>query len=355
MDINISLIIPVHNAEPFLERCLDSAVAQTVPELEIICINDASTDASRDILDAYASRDSRVRVAHREVNGGESAARNHGLSLARGEYLAFLDHDDRLEPEALRVLYERAKASGSDMVRGRVKTVDYAGKASLSPLQLHADICERSRFYFHVDWWSAIYRAALVQGKLSFAEEYPIGGDMLFLTEALLATPRIACVNDLVYTHFLSPESGASLVLSPEKVSSTIAAYLRIIKLLLQHTIDSSDYIGYNYKFVSLFDNIVHLLAARCPDTQSRLACCDFLFAIKNMHRHPADLLDSLQKSSAYLKPLLGSDDPEGLRGIIKMHQDLDARAFAAVFFRSVLRKTISKKLSSKYPEKMRE
>ena len=352
MDTNISLIIPVHNAEPFLERCLNSAVAQKAPQLEIICINDASTDASRDILDAYASRDRRFRIVHREVNGGESAARNHGLSLARGEYLAFLDHDDMLEPDALRVLNEAAQASGSDIVRGRVKTVDYEGTSSLSPLQLHADICTRSRFYFHVDWWSAIYRASLVQGKLSFAEEYPIGGDMLFLTEALLATSRVTCVDDLVYTHFLSPESGASRVFSPEKVCSTIAAYSRIINLLHQHNIDTSDYIGYSHKFVSLFDNVVHLLAARCSDAQSRLACCDFLFTIKNMHRYPADLLDSLQKSSAYLKPLLASGEPEGLRSIIKGYQDLDAKAFAAVFFPSVFRHTISKELSSKHPKK---
>lgn len=355
MDANISLIIPVHNAEPFLERCLDSAVAQKGPKLEIICINDASTDASRHILDAYASRDSRFRVAHREVNGGESAARNHGLSLARGEYLAFLDHDDMLEPDALRVLYERAQASGSDMVRGRVKTVDYEGKPSLSPLQLHADICNRSRFYFHIDWWSAIYRASLVQGKLSFAEEYPVGGDMLFLTEALLATPRVTCVDDLVYTHFLSPESGASLIFSPEKIRSTTATYLRIIKLLHEYQIDISDYIGYNHKLVSLFDNVAHLLAARCADAQSRLACCDCLFTIKNMHRHPEDLLNSLQKSSAYLKPLFASDDSKGLRSIIKMHHNLDAKAFAGVFFPSVLRHTISQKLSSKHPKKMRE
>ena len=355
MDTNISLIIPVHNAEPFLERCLNSAVAQKAPQLEIICINDASTDASRDILDGYASRDKRFRIVHREVNGGESAARNHGLSLARGEYLAFLDHDDTLEPDALRVLYEAAQASGSDMVRGRVKTVDYEGEASLSPLQLHADICTRSRFYFHVDWWSAIYRASFVQGKLSFAEEYPIGGDMLFLTEALLATSRVMCVDDLVYTHFLSPDSGASLVLSPEKVRSTIAAYLRIIKLLHQFNIDALDPIGYNYKLVSIFSHIVHLLASRCTDTQSRLACCDFLFTIKNIHhRDSHDLLASLQNSSAYLRSIIASDDAHGLRSIIKKHQNLDAKAFSAAFFPSILRHNISQKgFSRQNPKNM--
>lgn len=345
MDTDISLIIPVHNAEPFLERCLDSAIAQAEPQLEILCINDASTDASRDILDAYASRDRRIRVVHREVNGGESAARNQGLALARGEYLAFLDHDDTLEPDALRVLYDAARASGSDIVRGRVKTVDYEGKASLSPLQLHADICNLSRFYFYNEWWSAIYRANLVQGHISFAEEYPLGGDILFLTEALLATSRVSCIDDLVYTHFSSPSSGDSLILSPEKLRSTIASRLRIIELLHKSGIDALDARGYDYKLNQVFFTGVHLLSGRCADTASRLACCDFLFAIKNLHRHPYIFLESLRKKCPQLYTIFAHDDSDALRDIIKRHKDLGTKAFATVFFTSVLRSGISRKM----------
>lgn len=353
MNPHISLIIPVHNAEPFLERCLDSAMAQTEPKLEIICINDASTDASRAILDAYASRDRRIHVVHREVNGGESAARNHGLSLARGEYLAFLDHDDMLEPDALRVLCQPAWANDADIVRGRVKTVDYEGKASLSSLQLHAAICNRSRFYFQDDWWSAIYRASLVQGKLSFAEEYPLGGDILFLTEALLATSRVTCVDNLVYTHFSRPESGDSRVLSPEKVRSALGCRLRIINLLHQFEVDISDPVGYNFKLSSSFNCGVNMLANRCSNAQSRLDCCDFLFTLKKIHRHPHDFLDYLHNNSAYLKSIFASDDAEGLRSIIKMHQNLDAKAFAAVFHPSILRPSISQKIAHKRPQRI--
>ena len=344
MGTDISLIIPVYNAEPFLERCLDSAIAQTEPQLEILCINDASTDASRDILDAYASRDRRIRVIHREANGGESAARNQGLALARGEYLAFLDHDDTLEPDALRVLYEAARASGSDIVRGRVKTVDYEGKASLTPLQLQADICNLSRFYFYNEWWSAIYRASLVQGHISFPEEYPLGGDLLFLTEALLATSRVSCVDDLVYTHFSSPNSGDSLILSPEKVRSTIASRLRIIELLHKSEIDVVDAPGYDYKLDQIFHFGVHLLAERCADTASRMACCDFLFTIKTLHRHPDMFLESLRKKSPQLHAIFAHNDSDSLHHIIKTHTNLDRKAFAPFFFTSVLRLGISKK-----------
>lgn len=95
----ISIIVPVYNVEPYLARCLDSLIGQTLESIEIICVDDGSTDGSSDILAAYSRQDGRIKVK-RQINKGVSQARNVALELARGDYLVFVDPDDWLEPQA---------------------------------------------------------------------------------------------------------------------------------------------------------------------------------------------------------------------------------------------------------------
>ncbi len=94
----LSVIVPVYNVEAYLNRCVDSILAQTYRNLEIILVDDGTKDHSDEICDVYAAMDSRVRVIHKE-NGGLSSARNAGLDIARGEYIGFVDSDDWIEPE----------------------------------------------------------------------------------------------------------------------------------------------------------------------------------------------------------------------------------------------------------------
>ena len=107
----VSVIVPVYNTAPWLRKCLDSIINQTYRNLEIICVNDGSTDDSASILDEYAAKDARIKVIH-QANAGVSVARNKGLDIAVGEYVSFVDSDDWLEPET----YERALNRMSDDV-----------------------------------------------------------------------------------------------------------------------------------------------------------------------------------------------------------------------------------------------
>ena len=124
----ISVIVPVYNVEKYLRQCLDSIVAQTYRDLEIILVDDGSIDASGAICDEYAVRDSRIKVVH-QPNRGLSSARNTGLDLVSGEYTFFIDSDDWIHEKALeRLLLAQAKTN-ADLVLCNYQRVDEAGNA----------------------------------------------------------------------------------------------------------------------------------------------------------------------------------------------------------------------------------
>ena len=104
----VSIVIPVYNVEKYLRECLDSVVNQSLRDIEIICINDGSTDNSFKILEEYKSKEIRLQVLSQK-NGGQSKARNAGLEVATGEYIYFLDSDDYIKTDALEILYKIAK------------------------------------------------------------------------------------------------------------------------------------------------------------------------------------------------------------------------------------------------------
>ncbi|MDO4622186.1 MAG: glycosyltransferase [Eubacteriales bacterium] len=113
--MKISIIIPVYQVEKYIGACLDSVLAQTFNDLEIICIHDAGGDASPEIVKAYAEKDARIRFYENEQNMGLASVRNRGMDLARGKYLYFLDSDDMIRPDALEELYRRAEAEQLDV------------------------------------------------------------------------------------------------------------------------------------------------------------------------------------------------------------------------------------------------
>ena len=113
-DIKVSIIIPVHNAEKYLNKCLDSVINQTLQNIEIICINDDSTDNSSKILESYSKKDNRIKIINTNCHcsGG---ARNKGLAIASGEYIGFIDSDDWIDLDYFEKLYNLAQTTGTDI------------------------------------------------------------------------------------------------------------------------------------------------------------------------------------------------------------------------------------------------
>lgn len=128
----VSVVIPVYNGERYLEQCISSVLSQTLYDIEIICVDDGSTDKSGLILDVYAQRDNRIKVIHKE-NGGSVSARNAGVDVASGKYIGFVDSDDWIEPEMYEKLYWFAETYHVDLVtsgyylEGNYTTIHYDG------------------------------------------------------------------------------------------------------------------------------------------------------------------------------------------------------------------------------------
>lgn len=129
----VSVIIPVYNAEKYLRECIDSVIKQSYKNIEIVLIDDGSTDGSSGICDEYAARDSRICVIHQE-NGGLSAARNTGIERCTGEYLLFIDSDDIIHSEMIKCLYEVMISMGADLSFCKYRTFHDSREIGMSEI-----------------------------------------------------------------------------------------------------------------------------------------------------------------------------------------------------------------------------
>lgn len=210
---SISIIIPVYNAEQYIERCIASILCQDFDSYEVILVDDGSTDASSLICDRYSSTDARFRVLHK-ANAGVSAARNDGVNLAQGEYLMFVDSDDELLPGALSAMY--ADASGADICFGGFERVS-AGVAmtflqSVSAVYKQRSIQEfldlqMAPYYELFDSpWAKLFRRKFVERNgLKFDERLSYAEDKIFVFNALVRAGVVSSVSSAVYRYYMNP------------------------------------------------------------------------------------------------------------------------------------------------------
>ncbi|MFE9413245.1 glycosyltransferase family 2 protein [Streptomyces sp. NPDC006704] len=197
MDPVVTVIVPVHNTLRYLERCFGSVEAQTIGgrKLEVIAVNDGSSDGSGDWLDTWARERDNVRVIHQEPSGGAGKPRNVGIEHAGGTYLFFLDSDDYLGPDALRRLVAMADREQSDVVYGRI-----VGLGRDAPVDLRTTAPDVSLYDSPVYWTLAAYklwrRSLIEKHSLRFVEHRLLGEDVPFAVPALLHAKKISVVAD---------------------------------------------------------------------------------------------------------------------------------------------------------------
>ena len=213
MNAKVSVIIPVYNAEQYLRKCLDSVLAQTYQDFEIICIDDGSTDNSGAICDEYAKKDSRIRVLHKE-NGGVSSARNAGLNIAEGGYITFIDSDDYVDTDYIQTLYENledadAVASGSREVAGDVVTRVRTPKEQTYKTNRRIKEAYKNNenlFPYYRGPVAKLYRSSVI-GDLRFEECLVLGEDIVFNIDFLRKASYVKTIRYCGYNVYLSKNS----------------------------------------------------------------------------------------------------------------------------------------------------
>ena len=202
----VSVIIPTYNTAHCVANTLNSITSQSLRDIEIIIINDGSIDNTLEIINAYAIKDSRIKVFDQR-NRGVSATRNRGIEIASGEYICFCDSDDQLGPDFLLTLYERAKAISADIYKGNLKLLDSDGH-----VRIHAEN-EKIKTIddFVTGWYSAIYRRKfLVENKIFFPETIKYKEDTVFLFNAKLYCRTFGKCDDVFYQYFYQRSGSAS-------------------------------------------------------------------------------------------------------------------------------------------------
>jgi glycosyltransferase involved in cell wall biosynthesis len=253
----ISVIVPVYKAEPYLRKCLDSLVKQTLREIEIICINDCSPDNSLPMLKEYAKKDDRIKIIDFKKNKGVQAARNAGMKIAKGEYTGFCDSDDYVDLDFYRRLYERAKETGADIAHSNIKQkeINSVKEYILFPYR-KGYIAENLSIF-----WQCIYKTCLLRSnKIEFPLEIiQSGEDHCFLIKSLIFANKIEYVHDTFYHYIVNSNSAVEKFRSIESFLQLPQFF--IIDLLNSSRVSQEFYMKqfsiFFYRFVFLYNKFV--------------------------------------------------------------------------------------------------
>lgn len=227
----ISIIIPVYKVEKYIRRCIDSVIAQTYHDWELILVDDGSPDRSGVICDEYAAKDSRISVYHKE-NGGVSSARNLGLDKAKGEWVTFVDSDDTILPDCLNICVETIKRNNLDMLQYSFELVNPEGKP-VGERTVRSGVLS---FDEYVSNGSVAFsacstffkRESIIRNKLYFSENLKYAEDLQFTLRYMSFCNRIMSIDKLLYKYYMNPQSATHGKSKKEDIVRTINAMISL-------------------------------------------------------------------------------------------------------------------------------
>ena len=242
MQPQVSVIIPVYNVERLLPRCLDSVVAQTLRDIEIICVDDGSPDRSADILKRYAAQDGRIRVILQE-NRGQGSARNRGFDIATGEFILYVDSDDWIDADYCEKLYAAAVEAGADVACCSIRkirpsherwTVRYDRMETFSEVQEKFRVCNCPPDFHIVN--KLISRKMLSDLGLRF-REHVCYEDVEYLMRVLGEGGKLVTVPGTAYRYVFNGSSTTKSAQTPKKQSDKYQAHKAFVAYADAHAI----------------------------------------------------------------------------------------------------------------------
>lgn len=215
----VSVILPFYEAADTIRACLDSILAQTMTELEVICINDCAVDETQEIIDEYIKLDARIKCIKNSTNMGLGASRNVGIRKSQGRYIFHIDPDDTIPRDALKTLYDVAFANKSDMTKGAYRSSQglhgKGGKPSVIEYTCGVEKAVVTNTSFSKSpgllrttegHWSYLYDAVFAQSTL-YPTDLKMGQDSVFLVNAVTKAKRVSLVPQVVYSYESNPNS----------------------------------------------------------------------------------------------------------------------------------------------------
>ena len=272
----LSVIIPVYNVENYLNECLDSVINQTLEDMEIICIDDGSTDNSPHILKEYSKKDKRIKIITKE-NGGQATARNLGIKEAQGEYIAFVDSDDFIEPTMFEKLYTKAKDNNLDIAMCKIATYDNQTEEIKDNVwyymlgvfrDFEKDIFnhkDTKEFTCHiaVTPYNKIYKTTLLKENNILFPEGLIFEDEKFFYDTYLRAKRVSIVDEFLYYYRIN-RKGSTVDTIKDNDFSDIVPISKLIRETFKETDNYEDY------KILLSNRFIHLQLARFTQTSQK-------------------------------------------------------------------------------------
>jgi len=277
--VKVSIIIPVYNVEKYLEDCLKSVINQSLKDIEIICVNDGSTDRSFDILNKYAVMDNRITVINNSKNYGLSYSRNQGIQYSHGEYIYFLDSDDMITQEAMEELYNISKQDALDAVffdamlifeteELKKKFAGYNGERNKEYSGIFVGQDLFVHFIQNRDWMSIVQRQFwrreyLLNNDLNFYEGI-LHEDELFSFKALLKANRVCCIKKKYFIRRLRENSIMTTTLSKKNLEGLFVSYCQMLAFWQASKFNEKTNVAVEFHLSALYKRVKAIYKSIC-------------------------------------------------------------------------------------------